>query len=133
MQVSKRYILKAINDEESKCSVCGKTHLKRVMWIEDVDAGEVMNVGTTCGRRLLGVKNIDKWVQSEIDRQKKELTSTLEQTLEHKAYAQLAKFAFEGGWDQATKEQHGWTRLRNRWLERKQELIDVHFPALKAA
>lgn len=59
MQV-KKYGLKAINDEAETCSICGKVHLKRVMWIVELDQdgnpmGDVFNCGTTCGAKLLGL------------------------------------------------------------------------------
>ena len=51
-----RYSLLAVNDEESVCAVCGKEHLRKVMWLRDVVNGEEpFAVGTTCGAKLLGI------------------------------------------------------------------------------
>jgi len=46
--------LLGINDDADTCGLCGKTHLKRVMWIED-DEGNVDQYGTTCGAKKLGL------------------------------------------------------------------------------
>jgi hypothetical protein len=43
-----RFVIKGINDEESSCSCCGKTGLKRVVWIEDTETGEINFFGTSC-------------------------------------------------------------------------------------
>ena len=42
----------AINDEESTCSRCGRTGLKRVAWVS-VDGAEPVPYGTTCVWRVL--------------------------------------------------------------------------------
>ena len=82
MQV-KRYGLKAINDEAETCSICGKVHLKRVMWIVELDQdgnpmGDVFNCGTTCGAKLLKVTNAQintkiKHFRTEVERQRQRL------------------------------------------------------------
>ena len=59
--MSQKYQLRGINDEETVCSICGKIHLKRVMWIERMDEdgtviGDAIHCGTTCGARLLSEK-----------------------------------------------------------------------------
>lgn len=46
--------LLGINDDADTCGVCGKSGLKRVMWIERED-GEIIQMGTTCGARELGM------------------------------------------------------------------------------
>lgn len=54
----KKYALKGINDDQTECAICGKTELRRVMWIVELDAdgseiGEPFHCGTTCGSKLL--------------------------------------------------------------------------------
>lgn len=54
----KKYALKGINDDQTECAICGKTELRRVMWIVELDPdgseiGEPFNCGTTCGSKLL--------------------------------------------------------------------------------
>ena len=56
--MSKKYGLKAVNDEESICANCGKVELKQVMWLVELDSdgNEISNVfpvGTTCGAKML--------------------------------------------------------------------------------
>jgi hypothetical protein len=40
-----RFTVKGINDEQSFCSCCGKQNLKRVVWIEDTETGEINHFG----------------------------------------------------------------------------------------
>jgi hypothetical protein len=50
------YIIKGINDETSTCERCGKTNLKKVVWVAKVVdgvEGDPIAVGTTCAARLL--------------------------------------------------------------------------------
>lgn len=42
------YKVLAVNDERDYCECCGKKNLKRVVWIEDEQTGEVKHFGTTC-------------------------------------------------------------------------------------
>lgn len=60
---AKQYTLKGINDDVETCMQCGKTGLKRVMWLCELD-GEgnetenIIHVGSVCGSKLLtGRKN----------------------------------------------------------------------------
>lgn len=55
----KKYSLKGINDEQDVCQHCGKTGLKRVAWLVEVDtdgneAGDLIAVGIDCAGKLLG-------------------------------------------------------------------------------
>jgi len=43
-----RFAVKGINDEQSFCSCCGKQGLKRVVWIEDTETGDINHFGTSC-------------------------------------------------------------------------------------
>lgn len=38
----------AVNDEQNFCECCGRKNLKRVVWIENLDTGEIKHFGTTC-------------------------------------------------------------------------------------
>jgi hypothetical protein len=74
--MSKKYALKGVNDDCPECSVCGKDHLKKVMWLVELGRdGEALSdpfpCGTTCGAKLMGythskvstrVKNFDSEV-----------------------------------------------------------------------
>lgn len=42
------YKILAINDEQDFCQCCGKTNLKRVVWMENLDTGSIAHYGTTC-------------------------------------------------------------------------------------
>jgi acetyl-CoA carboxylase carboxyltransferase component len=49
----------AINDEQDYCSICGKTHLKKVVWLEDSTTGELHHVGTECAAKLLKISKLE--------------------------------------------------------------------------
>lgn len=43
-----RYKFLGVNDDREHCECCGKQGLKRVVWIEDTETGEIKHYGTTC-------------------------------------------------------------------------------------
>ena len=43
-----RFRVLGVNDDKDFCECCGKSGLKRVVWIEDTESGEVSHFGTTC-------------------------------------------------------------------------------------
>ena len=45
------YKVRGCNDERDFCECCGKTRLKRVVWIENLDTGDVRHFGTTCAQQ----------------------------------------------------------------------------------
>jgi len=57
------YTLLGVNEDESTCSLCGRSGLKRVAWLAPLDedgniAGEAIAYGTDCaGKLLLGRKS----------------------------------------------------------------------------
>ncbi len=44
----KRFEVLAINDEKDSCQCCGKSGLKKVVWIEDHESGEIKHFGVVC-------------------------------------------------------------------------------------
>lgn len=48
-----RYSYLGTNDDESNCSCCGKTNLKRVVWLRDTTTEQVLFVGVDCAALLL--------------------------------------------------------------------------------
>lgn len=49
-----RYIIAGITDERDTCECCGKTNLKRVVVLLDLDTDEYVFYGTTCADRNTG-------------------------------------------------------------------------------
>jgi hypothetical protein len=52
------YQLKGVNDEQDTCSLCGRSNLRRVAWLVELDSdgnevGEVLHYGTDCAGQLL--------------------------------------------------------------------------------
>ncbi len=43
-----RFKVLGVNDEAEDCECCGKTGLKRVVWIEDTETLKIQHFGTTC-------------------------------------------------------------------------------------
>lgn len=59
------YKLKGINEDQDYCEICGKTNLKKVMWLAELDEdnnelGHVFAAGTTCGASKLGISQGSK-------------------------------------------------------------------------
>lgn len=46
--MANRFQVRGINDDKSFCECCGKSGLQRVVWIEDMETGEVKHFGTNC-------------------------------------------------------------------------------------
>ena len=66
--MAQQYTLKGINSDTETCEKCGKTGLKRVMWLEVLDeegngTGSVIPMGTCCGAKSLGFKGQFKTVE----------------------------------------------------------------------
>ena len=60
--MTRQYKLKGINDDHDTCEICGKTELKRVMWLVEVsedgdEITEAFPAGLICGAKLLGIKS----------------------------------------------------------------------------
>lgn len=46
-----RFLVRGINDDKSFCECCGKSGLQRVVWIEDMETGDVKHFGTSCAMK----------------------------------------------------------------------------------
>ena len=70
--------IKAINADQAVCDLCGKEHLKRVVWLEN-EEGEVIATGTVCASKLLKIsvkvqkKNESDFVYAQMSAREKEL------------------------------------------------------------
>lgn len=42
--------VKAVNSDMDFCECCGKTDLKKVVWVEDMETGETKHFGTVCAQ-----------------------------------------------------------------------------------
>lgn len=76
--MTKKYAYKGTNQDTETCEVCGRTDLKKVMWLVELDPngnelGEAFATGTTCGSKLLG------YSQKDFTKATKEAARTLEQ------------------------------------------------------
>ena len=69
---TKNLKIMGINDDSDTCECCGKTNLKKVVWIAEADIDgnvftEPVAYGTTCAGKILGVrKRSQKAVESEL-------------------------------------------------------------------
>lgn len=66
--MAKRFEVVGINDDEDFCECCGKTGLKRVVWIEDTETDVVKHFGTTCATAPAKGFNLTKEIKEAIDR-----------------------------------------------------------------
>ena len=57
--MTKRYGYKGTNNDAETCDICGRTELKKVMWLVELDPdggeiGQPIACGTSCGATMLG-------------------------------------------------------------------------------
>lgn len=62
------YRVLSVNDDRDFCECCGRQGLKRVVWIEDVEAGDIKHFGTTCATTPSKGFHLDKEVREAISR-----------------------------------------------------------------
>lgn len=75
---SKRIL--GVNDDRSDCCCCGKSDLKKVVWIENTLTGEILHFGEKCATKaapaLFGeIKDAKKDFDNELIRRKNEAVS----------------------------------------------------------
>jgi hypothetical protein len=61
-----RYKVLGVNDDHDTCNCCGKTGLKRVVWLAELDAdgnrvGDPTAVGCNCAARMLRLTHTRLW------------------------------------------------------------------------
>lgn len=86
MEISNRFQVVAVNDERDFCECCGKKGLKRVVWIRDIDTGEVKHFGTTCVLSPSKAFGVEKQVKAALDSHK-----AREQAIFRAAYVEYKK------------------------------------------
>ena len=97
-----RFVIKGINDEQDTCSCCGKTGLKRVVWIEDTETGDINHFGTSCATRPAKCFGITtKEINAEIRKfEAAELTKrNAARHARFLAAIDKAESLYTGGWD----------------------------------
>lgn len=94
-EIKKTFRVMGINDDESYCSCCGKSGLKKVVWLAPVDGdgntdGTAAPYGTTCAAYLLRITT-DKATRT---------TRQLERAIEEKLLAEVSAHisALRAGW-----------------------------------
>jgi hypothetical protein len=60
------YKMIAINDDTSTCECCGKSNLKRVVTIENVETGEVVRYGVDCAAKAMKIKKAEATYQADV-------------------------------------------------------------------
>lgn len=63
-----RYEVLGVTDDRDFCECCGRTGLKRVVFIRDLETGETKHFGTTCATAPSKGFGIDKEVKAAIKR-----------------------------------------------------------------
>jgi hypothetical protein len=63
-----RFQVLSVNDDRDFCECCGKTGLKRVVFIQDNETGEVKHFGTSCAMSPVKGFGIDKEIKAAISR-----------------------------------------------------------------
>ncbi len=63
---AKRFKVLGVNDDKDFCECCGKTGLKRVVWIEDSETGKLQHFGVVCAANPAKAFNLQAEIKSAI-------------------------------------------------------------------
>ncbi|GAA0809203.1 hypothetical protein [Cupriavidus gilardii] len=63
-----RYEVLEVNDSRDFCECCGKTGLKRVVFIRDTETNDVKHFGTTCAASPTKGFGVDKEIKAAVAR-----------------------------------------------------------------
>jgi hypothetical protein len=99
-----RFVVKGINDEQSFCSCCGKQGLKRVVWIEDTETGDINHFGTSCAEnpaKAFGVTSEIRKAVREYDKAAK-VAAEKARAAEFQRLCQVAESTYGGKREQYT-------------------------------
>ncbi len=125
--MTKKYTLKGINSDSETCQICGKTGLKKVMWLDRLDpegneTGIVIATGTTCGAKALGF-NADFAAKMTSPEQVKEVIEYQEKLAEMTIHAQEVanEFNDEVG---ILNGRSGWGIVRGKAFDANPERYD---------
>lgn len=106
-----RFKLLGINDEQDSCCCCGKVGLKRVVWIEDTETGDIRHFGTSCAEsptKAFGLKSeIRKGVRDFIKAETKAAQDRRNEAVS--AACRKACETFAGEWRHGVSEINGRT------------------------
>jgi hypothetical protein len=83
-----RFVVKGVNDEQNFCSCCGKSGLKRVVWIQDTETGVVSHFGTTCAEspaKAFGISTEIRAAVRKFQSDAKKAAKAAERAAEHAA------------------------------------------------
>lgn len=72
-KMSNKFKILGVNDHQSYCECCGKGGLKKVVWIENLETGEIQHFGSTCAtnpEKAFGITKQD--IDKKVRQQKKE-------------------------------------------------------------
>lgn len=61
-----RFKVMGVNDDADDCACCGRTGLKRVVWIQDLETSEIRHYGTTCAANPAKAFGLGKEIKAEI-------------------------------------------------------------------
>lgn len=67
MKISNRFSVVGVNDERDFCECCGKSGLKRVVWVRDAETDDVKHFGTTCVLAPSKAFGLEKQVKEALD------------------------------------------------------------------
>lgn len=64
--MTNRFNVLAVNDESDFCECCGRKGLKKVVWIEDLENGDIKHFGTTCAAAPVKGFGVDAEIKQAI-------------------------------------------------------------------
>lgn len=66
--MASRYEVLSVNDDSDSCECCGRTGLKRVVFIRDAETDETKHFGTTCAMSPVKGFGVDREIKAAIKR-----------------------------------------------------------------
>jgi hypothetical protein len=82
-----------VNDDKDFCQCCGKDSLKSVVWIENLETGEVQHFGSTCATKPAKAFGITKSDITKTIRQQEKAEAARLKEVEREAFYQAHKKA----------------------------------------
>jgi len=95
--MNNRFKVLGINDDRDFCEICGKVELKKVVWLEDKETGEIFHAGVNCAAKKMSVKatEIKKEINAFTKEQKIKARMTYMNSPEMKEHDDIINFLNE--------------------------------------
>ena len=70
-----RFQVLGVNDDRDFCECCGKRNLKKVVWIQDNESGDIKHFGTTCALSPVKGFGVDAEIKKAIKKHSEQMVA----------------------------------------------------------